>query len=161
MAFDLAQADQGDEFIGTESTCAIGAVEDSGDEFSFIFVEREDLLFDGIFGDQSVDGHGAELAESVGSVGGLVFDGWVPPGVHVDDVIGGREVESGAPCFEGDEEQVTVSGLEGIDGFLPFGGWGSTVEVLVFDSDAVERFTQQAQVLDELAEDQRAVFAFA
>lgn len=92
MAFDLAQADQGDEFIGTESTCAICAVEDSCDEFSFIFVEREDLLFDGIFGDQSVDGHGAELSESVGSVGGLVFDGWVPPGVHVDDVIGGGEV---------------------------------------------------------------------
>ena len=161
MAFDLAQADQGDEFIGPESTCAIGAVEDSGDEFSFIFVEREDLLFDGIFGDQSVDGHGAELAESVGSVGGLVFDGWVPPWVHVDDVIGGGEVESGAPCFEGDEEQVTVSGLEGIDGFLTFGGWGSTVEVLVFDSDAVERFAQEAQVLDELAEDQGAVFAFA
>ena len=97
----------------------------------------------------------------MGSVGGLVFDGWVPPGVHVDDVIGGGEVESGAPCFEGDEEQVTVSGLEGIDGFLTFGSWSRPVEVLVFDSDAVERFAQEAQVLDELAEDQGAVFAFA
>lgn len=92
MAFDLAQADQGDEFIGTESSCAICSVEDSGDEFTFIFVECEDLLFDGIFGDQSVDGHGPELAESVGTVGGLVFDGWVPPRVHMDDVIGGGEV---------------------------------------------------------------------
>ena len=92
MSFDLAQSDQGDQFIGTEFSCAICSVEDSGDEFSFIFVEGEDLLFDGIFGDQSVNGHGAELAESVGSVGGLVFDGWVPPGVHVDDVIGGGEV---------------------------------------------------------------------
>ena len=161
MSFDLAQADQGDQFIGTEFSCAICSVEDSGDEFSFIFVEGEDLLFDGIFGDQSINGHGAELAESVGSVGGLVFDGWVPPGVHVDDVIGGREVQTGAPCFEGDQEQVTFSGLEGIDGFLAFGRWGSTVEVLVFDSDAVERFAQEAQVLDELAEDQSPVFAFA
>lgn len=54
-----------------------------------------------------------------------------------------------------------MSCLEGIDGILTFGGWGSTVEVLVFDSDAVERFAQEAQVLDELAEDQGAVFAFA
>jgi len=124
-------------------------------------VEGEDLLFDSIFRDQSVNGHGAELAESVGSVSGLVFDGWVPPGVHVDDVIGGREVQTGAPCFKGDQEQVSVSGLEGIDGFLTFGGRCSTVEVLVFDSDTVERFAQEAQVLDELAEDQCAVFAFA
>lgn len=54
-----------------------------------------------------------------------------------------------------------MSGLEGIDGFLTFGRWGGPVEVLVFDSDAVERFSQEAQVLDELAEDQGAVFAFA
>jgi len=91
VSFDLAQADQGDQFIGTESSCAICTVEDSGDEFSFIFVEGEDLLFDGIFGDQSINGHGAELAESVGSVGrAAVRFRPVPPAL--------REIRNRSPC---------------------------------------------------------------
>jgi len=53
-------------------------------------VQFDDLLFDGVGGDESIDGDGAGLADAVGAVGGLIFHGGVPPGVHVDDVVRGR-----------------------------------------------------------------------
>lgn len=124
-------------------------------------MECENLLFDGVLGDESVDGHGALLSDSVGSVGCLIFHGGVPPRIHVDDVVGGGQVETGSTCFEGDQEEVPFTCLEAIDGFLTFCGWSRTVEVLVSDACFVQRFAEQGQVLYELAEDQCAVFPFA
>ena len=57
-------------------------------------------------GHQPVDGHRPLLADAVGAVGGLVLDGGVPPGIHVDDVVGGGEVEPGAAGLEADQEEI-------------------------------------------------------
>jgi hypothetical protein len=52
----------------------------------------------------SLNEHGLGLAEAVGAVGGLVFDGGVPPRVVVDHRVGGGEVEADAAGLEADEE---------------------------------------------------------
>jgi hypothetical protein len=63
-------------------------------------LEFEDAVLDGVLGDEAVDEHGAVLADAVGAVGGLIFDGGVPPGVEQEDVVGGGEVEAGAAGLE-------------------------------------------------------------
>ena len=66
--------------------------------------ERIDLLFDSAFADQLVHEDGARLADAPGAVGGLVFDGRVPPAVVVHDLAGSREVEAGAARFQRDQQ---------------------------------------------------------
>ena len=70
------------------------------DESLFGLLEADDFFFDGACGDHFVDGGGLGLADAVGAVCGLGFDGWVPPGVEVDDGVCGGEVESVSACFE-------------------------------------------------------------
>jgi hypothetical protein len=66
-------------------------------------VELEDLLLDGVLGDDAVDEDGALLADAVAAVGGLVLDGGVPPGVEQVHVIRGGEVQAGAAAAQGYE----------------------------------------------------------
>ncbi len=63
-------------------------VEGGFHEPAFFLLEEEDFFFDGARGDEFVDGDWAALADAVGAVGGLGFDGWVPPRVEVDDGVG-------------------------------------------------------------------------
>ena len=59
------------------------------DEGGLVFLEFEDAVLDGAAADELVDEDGLGLADAVGAVGGLVFGGGVPPGVVVDDGVGG------------------------------------------------------------------------
>jgi hypothetical protein len=52
-------------------------------------------------GDEAVYLDRFVLADAVGAVCGLVFDGGVPPAVVVDDVVCAGEVQSGTRGFEG------------------------------------------------------------
>ena len=64
-----------------------------------------------------MDGFG--LADAVGAVDGLGFDGGVPPGIEEVDVIGGGEIQSKSAGFERDEEERTLGiGLEALDTLL-------------------------------------------
>ena len=82
-------------------------------------------VLDGAGADELVDEDGFVLADAVGAVGCLGFCGGVPPGVVVDDAVGGGEVEAGAAGFEGDEEDGDVFALETFDKFAAlFGGSG-------------------------------------
>jgi hypothetical protein len=63
-------------------------------------LQREDALLDGVLRDEAVDDHRLVLADAVGAVGGLIFDGGVPPRVEQEDVVGGGEVEAGAAGLE-------------------------------------------------------------
>ena len=56
----------------------------------FGFDHGVDAFLDGASGDEFVDEDIALLADAVGAVGGLVFDGGVPPAVEVNDVAGCR-----------------------------------------------------------------------
>lgn len=58
-------------------------------EEAFALLHGLDAGFDGILADEFVDDDGFGLSDAVSAVGGLVFDGRVPPGVVVDDGIGG------------------------------------------------------------------------
>ena len=56
------------------------------------------------------------MADAVGAVGGLGFDGRVPPRVEVDDGVCFGEVEAEAAGFETDEEDAFFGvALEGVD----------------------------------------------
>ena len=79
-------------------------------------LEFEYLFFDTISYDELVAGDHLGLADTVGTVRGLSFGGGIPPGVVVDDGVGGGEVESGAAGFEGDEEYGdVVAVVEAVD----------------------------------------------
>jgi hypothetical protein len=97
-------------------------VEQAFDQLAFAGLERGDLLFDRADGEQFVDEDLLLLADAMGAVGGLVLDGRVPPGIVVDDGVGGGEVEAGAAGFEADEEQGDLAGLEALDGGGAVGG---------------------------------------
>ena len=159
--FDLAQTDEADEFVGAQASGSVGSVEHTGDKLPLVLVQGEDLLLDGVLCHEPIDRHGPLLAEPVGSVGRLILDGRVPPRIHVDDVIGCRQIQSRTTGLERDQKQIPFASLEGINGFLSLGRWSRSIEVLVTDPDAIERFSQEAQVLNELAEYQCSVFALS
>ena len=83
--------------------------DDGVGEVAFGLLELQDFFLDGAFGDEAVGEDVADLADAVGAVDGLGFDGGVPPGVEEEDVVGAGEVEAEAAGFEGDEEE-SVSG---------------------------------------------------
>ena len=93
----------GAEFLGD-----VGVGEDAGGELAFLVLEFVDALFDGVLAEEFVDEDGLVLADAVGAVGGLGLGGGVPPGVVVDDGVGGGEVEPGAAGLEGDEERERI-----------------------------------------------------
>lgn len=59
-----------------------------------------DFLFKGVFGDKTVNHDIFLLADTIGAVGGLGFDGRIPPQIIVDDVAGGGKIQASASCFE-------------------------------------------------------------
>ena len=87
--------------------CFAGVHGQVGDGF-FGFEERVDFLFEGAFGDKAVDLDVALLTDTEGAVGGLRFDGGVPPQIVMDDLRGGDEVETGATCFKRENEHFAV-----------------------------------------------------
>ncbi len=117
-------------------------------------VEGDDLFFDGSFGDETIDRNRASLPDAVGAVRGLIFGRGIPPGVHVDDVVGGGEIESETSGFEGNQKDVTFSALKSIDGFLAFFRWGGAIEILVGDAVAIQLCTNEGEVIDKLTEDE-------
>ena len=49
-------------------------------------------------GHQFVDEHGLVMADAVCPVAGLIFHGRIPPGVVVNNRIGGGQVQPGSTC---------------------------------------------------------------
>lgn len=72
--------------------------------------------------DQLVDEYRLILSDAVGSVGGLVLYGGIPPGVVVDYRISLHEIESYAACFETDEKDLRFAFGESGDRFVPLAG---------------------------------------
>ena len=91
-------------------------VEQGFDEPAFALLQGENFFLDGSDGDKLVNENGFGLADAVGAVGSLRFNGRIPPRIIMDDGIGGGEVEAGASGFEADQEQRNLAGLEGLDG---------------------------------------------
>ena len=53
------------------------------------------------------------------AVGSLVLDGRIPPGIHVDDIIGCSEIKAESAGLEADEKDIALAGLEGLHTFFP------------------------------------------
>ena len=121
-------------------------------QIALALVERLDLVLDGVGGLEVVDGDLLVLPKSMRAVGGLVFDGRVPPGVEVDDVVGLGEVEAEAARLEADEEYRRIAFLEILDGGGALAGGLPAVEVFVGDPRIVQSRSDDGQEFNELAE---------
>src|SRR6266487_2676634 len=82
--------------------------EDIGDGLGFALLQFPNLFLDGAGGDEAVGVDRAGLADAMGAVDGLRFDGGVPPRIVEDDVAGGGEVEAGAGGAQAEEEHSGV-----------------------------------------------------
>ena len=68
--------------------------------------KRVDFFFERSLGDEPVDLHVACLPDTEGAVGGLRFDGGVPPQVVMDDLRCGGEVEARTARLEREDEHL-------------------------------------------------------
>jgi len=73
-------------------------------------VQGDDLFLDGALGHQPVDGHRPLLADAVRPVRRLILHRRVPPRVHVDDKIGGGEIQRQATRLQAGIALSTTNG---------------------------------------------------
>jgi hypothetical protein len=66
-------------------------------------------------GEELVDEDGFVLADAVGALGRLILDRRVPPGIVVDDRVGGSQIETGAAGFEANQEERHLAPLKARD----------------------------------------------
>jgi hypothetical protein len=77
------------------------------------FLKLQDSLLNRIASYQAMNEDRIFLPDSVGSIGGLVFDSRVPPRVEDVHVISGSQRQACAPCSEGQEhDRRSVDSLE-------------------------------------------------
>ena len=109
----------------------VAFAEETLHEFQLGMLELLNLGFDTVVDDEFIDEDGLSLTDAVATVGGLAFDGGVPPRVVVDDAVGGGEVEAGAAGAQADEEQRAGTGLELLHELGAVGGGASEQEEVV------------------------------
>ena len=127
-----------------------------GDELGFLVLKDTDLFLDGVAGEESIGDHLVFLADPVGSVDGLVFDGGVPPWIVEDDIRCRGEVEAGTTRFEREHEDGWVlGGLEFLD--FAFAILGLAGEVIVRAVVELEARLDEVEHGDELRENQNLV----
>ena len=85
-------------FIRRHLAADVAATEQAVGEVAFVLMQLDNFFFYGVSGNQSVYGHGALLAHAMSAVGRLIFDGGIPPRIHVYHVVRGGKVE---PCAAG------------------------------------------------------------
>ena len=61
-------------------------------QLGLLVLQIQDALLDGVLGDELVDLDALPLADSVGTVRGLVLGRQIPPGVVVDDGFGSGQI---------------------------------------------------------------------
>lgn len=116
----IIAAQQTQQGIGIQLGAQLATVQQAVRQGALLAVQGDDLLLNGVLGDQSVNGHRAQLTHAVSSVAGLIFHRRVPPGIEVDHVIRRRQVQTGAAGLEADQEDFPHTGLEGIHARLAF-----------------------------------------
>ena len=94
------------------------------------FLHLDDALLNSARSDQLEDGHLTCLTDPVRAVGGLVLRGQIPPRIIMDDDIRADQVQAGAACFQGDQEDGGVADIEVMHQLQTFflgGGTGQDV----------------------------------
>ena len=95
--------EEGQQVVPSQSLTPLVPEECGIGETAFSRVEFQNAFFHRIACNQSMDDNRSGLADSVRAIGRLIFHRRVPPGIEEEDMIGGRQVEPGAPGFERDE----------------------------------------------------------
>ena len=107
---------------GSVPTIRENAMPAATGELAFLFVQGQYGLLDGFLRDHADDSNGTILADALDAVGGLIFDGGVPPPrVEVNDVGCAGRVEAGAARAQRKQEGVGGAGLEGAHALFAFG----------------------------------------
>ena len=126
------------------------------------FQKRVDFFFERSLGDEPVDLHVARLPDTEGAVGGLRFDGGVPPQVVMDDLRCGGEVEARSARLEREDEHLAFGVLLEV---LDHGGAlrlraSAVVEVRAEPEFLRDGLFEQESHLGELREDERLFALF-
>jgi hypothetical protein len=124
--------------------------EDRVDQRTFLRVEPHHLLLDRPDRHQPIDRHGLGLAESVGSVRGLVFDRRIPPRVEMNHVRRLGQVDAEARGLQGQQEKRHRTRLERRDQLRTSRDRRLSVQVQIGDPPLVQRFPHQGQMGSKL-----------
>lgn len=100
-SISLQRLEQGIDIVTGESggNLAVSVVE-AGSEILLAALKLADAFFDSAGGDQVIDHDLFILTDAAGAVGGLFFDGGIPPRIVVDDGIGGGQSQAAPTGFE-------------------------------------------------------------
>ena len=112
MLEDLQFLEQVNHLLTAHAGTHVATFEQGICHILFGLMQRDDFLFDGIGGYDAIDGDGFLLSDAVGAVARLLFDGWVPPRVEMNHIVGGSQIETGAARLETDEKERHGSLLE-------------------------------------------------
>src|SRR5262245_15211923 len=116
---------------------AMVGLDDGVGEIALGLLQLQDLLFNGVAGDDAAGEDGPGLADAVRAVDGLRLDGGIPPRIEQVDVVGGGEIEPQPSRLEADQEKLGLRiGLEGFDPLAAVAGL--SVEIQVRDPFALE-----------------------
>src|SRR3569623_3584456 len=149
--------DQLDQLVGPPRRRGIRPLQHAGGQIENRRELGQNRLLDRPPRDQTHGCHGAGLADAMGARRGLVLDGRVPPGIHVDDRVGGGQVQAEAACLQRDQEDVCLAGLKSGDALGARFGGGGAVQQQHAEPLLAQPRDQQLQEAAELAEHQRLV----
>ena len=133
------------------------AIQYTSHKVAFRFVQFENLFFDGVFCNNSVNHHRLFLTNAVCTVCSLIFDSGIPPGIHMNHIVSGCQIQSCSSRLERNQKCSCIAILKLVHFLLPRSCWRRTVKILISNLLGFHHFANQRQMLDELAEDQNAV----
>ncbi len=124
------------------------------DKFFLLFLEFQDFLLDGISDDELLDEDGFRLTHTVCSIGCLIFDGRIPPGIHMDHIVGSGEIESHTSCLQTDEKYGYASRIKMFDEPLAFLAFRLTIEIVIGNLFLIQDSSDMREKSRELTEDE-------
>lgn len=121
-------------------------------------VQGEDFVFDRTASDEAVDRDWSQLTHAMRTIGRLILDCWIPPRIHVQHVIGGRQIQACSASFQADQKHVALTVLKRFHTSLPLFHRCRAIQILVLHLLTIQLGAQDCQVIHKLTEDQCLVF---
>ena len=115
-------------------------------------MELQDLLLDGISDDEFLDEDGFCLTHTVCPVCCLILDSRIPPGIHMDDIVGSGEIESDTSSLQTDKKYGYASRIKMFDEPLAFLAFRLTIEIVVGNLFLIQDSSDMRKKSSELTE---------
>ena len=103
-------------------------------------MQSQDLFLDRSLCDKPVNSHRSLLPNPMSSVGSLIFHRWIPPWIKMDHIVSTCKIQTSATCFQGNQEQFSLTVLELVDKALSFFRRSRSIEVLIRHPHLIEFF---------------------